>query len=233
MEEMSAHSQHPAAAPTPEEAAIRYLQEAVARGEHWFLALLGAMGMWSRREEEVDGSRYRYLIGDEAFDWQALGRRLCSAVYGLLPEEEVDCFLTSGVPPVDVPAVDLKRLLGANKYQGYLNYLYGVVIERCLLLATAEEVKKEWQSQCYRGPSLPDEVCHRVYGTGYRELVYVFRREAPDVHYDLRDIAGRKEFTYFLFKHRVRTADGARLASDTKKGLEYWRQQSLTPYGPP
>lgn len=227
MEGMTQRVTPPATQPSPEEAAVRHLRQAVASGRHWFLALLEAMGMWGNSEEEVAGARYRYLIGNEAFDWQALAERLCTAVDGLLPPAEVGRFLSVGLPPLAVPAEQMKRLLGNGKYQGYLNYLYGVVIERCLQVATAQEVQKEWHSQCHRGPSLPDEVCRRVYGAGYRELLHRFRQECDGTYHSLHEPAGRKELTYWLFKHRVRTADKARLASDTKKGLEFWRRSSL------
>lgn len=223
---MSAHSMPPVPQPSPEEAAIRYLRDAVASGQHWYRALLGSMGMWSRWEEEIDGARYRYLVGKEAFDWQALALRLCGSANGLLPKPEVEPFLSLGLPPIDVSTEEMKRLLGPTKYQGYLNYLYGVVIERCLLLAVGEEVQKEWHAQCRRGASLPDEVCRRVYGASYRDLVHRFREETGWAYHNLRDPAGRKEFTYWLFNHRVRTAEKARLASDTKKGLDYWRQRA-------
>lgn len=225
MKVMEQRLKTPAIPPSPEEAAIGHLKQAVASGRHWFLALLEAMGMWSCSEEEVRGVRHRYLIGKEAFDWQALAQRLCSAVDGLLPHDEVERFVVVGLPPLDVPAEQMQRLLGPGKYQGYLNYLYGVVIERSLLMATAEEIRREWEYHCCRGPSLPDEVCRRVYGAAYRELVQRFRRESGAPYYSLHEPSGRKEFTYWLFKHRVRTADKARLASDTKKGLEYWQQR--------
>ncbi|MBI2917444.1 MAG: hypothetical protein HYY01_05545 [Chloroflexi bacterium] len=227
---MSTRSTPPVPQPSPEEAAIRHLREAVASGQHWFPALLGSMGMWSRCEEELDGARQRYMVAQEAFDWQALGERLCAAVNGLLPKSEVEAFLTVGLPPVDIPTEEMKQLLGLAKYHGYLNYLYGVVIERCLVLATAEEVQKEWHSQCRRGASLPDELCRRVYGAGYRELLHRFHEEAGRAGH-----TERKEFTYWLFKLRVRTSEKARLASDTKKGLDYWRQRGHSvmarPYG--
>ncbi|MBI2866307.1 MAG: hypothetical protein HYX99_02980 [Chloroflexi bacterium] len=214
----------PATQPSPEESAIHCLQEAVASGRHWFPALLEAIGMWTVWEEQVAGTQYRYLLGGEALDWQALTERIFLEVDDSLPRPEVERFICQGHPPIEVPLERMRLLLGPSKYQGYLNYLYGVVIERCLQLATAEEVQKEWHSQCYRGPSLADEVCHRVYGTGYRELVQRFRREADAGGRSLHGAWGRKEFSYWLFKHRVRTADKARLASDTKKGLDFWQR---------
>ena len=41
-----------------------------------------------------------------------------------------------------------------------------------------------------------------------------------------------KEFTYWLFKYRLKRCEKARIASDTKKALDYlkkqWRQKSVS-----
>jgi hypothetical protein len=37
-----------------------------------------------------------------------------------------------------------------------------------------------------------------------------------------------KEFTYWLFKYRLKTSDKAKIASDTKKGLDALHQMAKT-----
>ena len=59
-----------------EVAPIDFLHETVAAGEHWYLAVLKTMARWPQAEEVVDGRRYHYLIGGEAFDWLLLAERL-------------------------------------------------------------------------------------------------------------------------------------------------------------
>ena len=63
-------------APENEKGAIEHLKEAVASGQHWYLALLEAIGLWTLSEEVYRGQLRRYLIAGEAFDWLLLVERL-------------------------------------------------------------------------------------------------------------------------------------------------------------
>jgi hypothetical protein len=57
--------------------AIQHLQESVAKGKHWYLALLEAVKLWKSTEETYKRRHYSYLIDGEAFDWLLLAERLC------------------------------------------------------------------------------------------------------------------------------------------------------------
>ena len=65
--------------------AIRHLEEAIAQGKHWFIALLEAIGLWDKVEDSYDGRHYHYLIAGEAFDWLLLAQRLLEEVSHLIP----------------------------------------------------------------------------------------------------------------------------------------------------
>ena len=106
--------------------AIRHLKLAIRSGQHWYLALLEAIGLWSSAEEAHDGRSYRYLIAGEAFDWLLLAERLCDTVDGLLPEDEKTALLFHGRPPLVLSQHEFKNLVGSIKYQQYLNYFYGI-----------------------------------------------------------------------------------------------------------
>ncbi|GAI16526.1 unnamed protein product, partial [marine sediment metagenome] len=54
---------------TREDEVIRYLEQAIVSGKHWYIALLEAIGLWTTAEETHNGRHYRYLIAGEAFDW--------------------------------------------------------------------------------------------------------------------------------------------------------------------
>ena len=69
--------------------AIGHLKKAIAEGKHWYIALLEAIGLWELAEETHNGRNYRYLIDGEAFNWLLLAERLCEAINGSLPEEEL------------------------------------------------------------------------------------------------------------------------------------------------
>jgi hypothetical protein len=203
-----------------EEDAIDELLRAVQAGEHWYTALLQAMSRWSRAEELVGDRTYRYLIGGDAFDWLTLAERLLEALGGAVPPAEADALLFEGQAPLELDEEEFQRLIGTPKHQAYLNYLYGVVVEEALQQAVEEEVAKEMQAHVWANGSRTDEgAFQRLYGRGRDELLADFRAEKGLPEGPALDLTALKEFTYWLFKHRVRSADGARVASDTRKGL--------------
>ncbi len=89
----------PESIPAGDAEAISYFKQAIAGGKHWYLALLGAIGLWTSAEEVYNDRTYRYLIDGEAFDWLLLAERLCETVDGLLPENERNALLFHGIPP--------------------------------------------------------------------------------------------------------------------------------------
>ena len=56
-------------------------------------------------------------------------------------------------------------------------------------------------------------------------LLRQFRREKGYPHRKSINLTEQKEFTYWLFQYRLKHCDKARVASDTKKALEFWQQQ--------
>jgi hypothetical protein len=209
--------------PTPGDAeAIRHFQEAVYSGQNWYLALLSAMGLWCSPEETINERRYQYLIDGEAFDWLLLAERLCDTVNGVIPEDEKSALLFSGTPPVSLTAAKIKQLMGDKKYTQYLNFFYGVTVEEALILAVQEEIEKERRTLVLRvGGDSGDESFVRIYSETRDELLHQFRHE--NRHPDLKttSLTEMKEFTYWLFKYRLKRCEKAKIASDTKKALEY------------
>lgn len=201
------------------EGLLARLRDAVERGQrHWFMAVLEGVGQWPLAEEEVNGRRYRYLIGGEAFDWLLLAERLCEGLDDLTPEEEREALLVHGRFPTEVSEETFRRLLGAAKYRAHLNFRYGVQVEEALQLSVAQEVQKERLCRVWENGHIDDDVCSRIYGATRRELFTRFQRERGLLG-DSVSLGDLHEFTYWLFKHRVNNADPARVASDTRKGL--------------
>ena len=214
--------------PTPAEnaEAIRHLEQAIRSGKHWYIALLEAIGLWTTAEETHNGYTYHYLIAGEAFDWLLLAERLCEAVDSLLPDDEKLALLFYGKPPLDLTMDRFKELIGSRKYQQYLNYFYGVVVEEALFLAVQDEVRKEGRISSYsKVHDTVNEAYWRIYGATKAVLLKRFRREKG--YHQLRSISltEQKEFTYWLFRYRLKQCDKARVASDTKKALEHLRRQ--------
>jgi hypothetical protein len=211
---------------TSDAEAIRHLKEAIAGGKHWYVALLEAIGRWGSAAEDRNGRAYCYLIAGEAFDWLLLAERLCGEVNGLLPADERDTLLFHGRPPLDLSPDEVRGLIGTSKYRQYLNYFYGVTVEKALALTVEEEVEKERRASLLkREEDAGDEAFIRIYGTGRMELLKRFRSERGLPQRKSVSLTELKQFTYWLFKYRIDRYDKARVASDTRKGLERLRRQ--------
>jgi len=213
-------------APAEDAEAIKYLKQAISNGKHWYIALLEAIGLWTKAEESHSGRIYHYLIAGEAFDWLLLAERLCEAVDALLPDDEKFALLFQDKPPLNLTTEKFKELIGSGKYHQYLNYFYGITVEEALILAVQEEVRKERRTLGYNNePNATDEAYQRIYGATQAVLLKQFRREKGYPQPRSISLSELKEFTYWLFKYRLKQCDKARVASDTKKALEKLNQQ--------
>ncbi len=210
--------------------AIKHLERAIAEGKHWYLALLEAIGLCNTAKETLNGHTYNYLIDGEAFDWLLLAERLCQAVDGLLPDDEKTALLFHGEPPLNLPKEKFKELIGSTKYHQYLNYFYGVTVEEALVLAVEEEVRKErWSSGYLREHDIIiNEAYRRIYGATRAVLLRRFRQEKGYRQLKSISLTELKEFTYWLFKHRLKQSDKAKVASDTKKALDWLKNKGLS-----
>lgn len=208
--------------------AIRYLKQAIAWGKPWHIALLEAIALWTWPEEDHKGHRYCYLLDGEAFDWLLLAERLCQEIADAIPEQELVELLFFGKLPEEISDEEFKELIGSAKYHAYLNYLYGVTVEKFVLLAIDEEIRKERQSHVFSGRDGGlDDGYQRVYGASQQTLLQRFREETGYSQSGDITLSELKEFTYWLFKYRLRNCDKARVASDTRKGVEYLRRYSM------
>jgi len=193
----------------------------IERGKHWFDALLDAIGSWGITEENINGVHYKYLYAGEAFDWLRLAERLCDAVPELLPPNEVEVFLFEGKWPLPLSEEDFEKRLGAWKYSAHLNYLYGVVVEESLQFAIEEEIVKEQRAMAFPGEGFGffEQIFVRIYDLDIDRLI---ARYADSVGTQFGEELSQCEwrgFLYWLFKFRCHRQDGARVASDTRKGL--------------
>lgn len=202
------------------ERAIQHLKEAIANGKHWYLALLEAIGMWESTEENYNRRHYSYLIDGEAFDWLLLAERLCQEAINLIPEKERIDLLFFDRPPIELTREEFKNLIGTAKYRAYLNYLYGVLTEEALILATMEEIRKERRTLgLSENNSVIDMAYQRTYGASQDALLRQFRKERGYRQRKSTTLGELKQFRYWLFKYRLKNSEKARVASDTKKAL--------------
>lgn len=205
---------------------IRSLRHDVASGKHWYLALLEAIGCWDMAEETVDGRTLRYLIAGEAFDWLVLAERLCLALNGLIPEDEKLNLLFYGKAPVNLTTEEFQKFIGESKYRRHLNFFYGITVEEALFLSVQDEVRKERLSGLfYKEIDQTDEVFRRIYGRSKTELLKEFRSGKRYPQNATISLTEMKEFTYWLFKYRLEHCERPRVASDTKKAMQYLNEQ--------
>lgn len=206
--------------------AILHLQQSILNGKQWYIALIEAAGLWASAEEIYEGQAYRYLIDGEAFDLLLLAERLLAETDGLIPEEEKVALLFFSTPPVELSQKELREMLGDVKYRAYLNHHYGVVVEEALILAVEEEVYKQQRCNAfYLEETIQYEAYQRIYGADKSALLHRFRCEKGYSHNGSTTLAEHKEFTYWLFKYRLKQCERARVASDTKKALQYLEHQ--------
>jgi len=211
-----------------ENAAIRHLEKAAGSGRDGYTALLEAIALWDTSEETWDGRLYRYLIAGEALDWMLVVERLCESVDGLLDEGEKQELLFHGRFPSDITIERFKALIGSTRYHQYLNYFYGITVEEALFQTVRDEVRKErWVSGFSREIDPVDEVYRRIYAQDRDTLLKEFRRAHGYAHRKSTTLLEMKEFTYWLFKYRLKRSDKARVASDTRKGLDLLRDRGL------
>ena len=145
-----------------------------------------------------------------------------------MPKGERANLLFHGEAPLDIPKEKFKQLIGGTKYHQYLNYYYGITVEEALILAIQDEVRKEKRLSGYaKEEDTVNEVYRRIYGATKTILLKNFRQERGYSRCKSISLAELKEFTYWLFKYRLKHCDKARVASDTKKGLDWLNNNSF------
>lgn len=197
----------------------------VVGGRPWFDALLDCIRDWEAPREIIDGREYVYLLEQEAFDWLLLAERICDAAPpGLLPTHEVEAMLIDESPPVALSEPEFQERLGTPKYWAHLNFLYGVRVEQALHLAMERVLQKERNglSFSHQRQELDADVFGRIYGARQPDLLREYRAANHREHIDPERIehAEWQAFTYWLFRRRIERQDPARVASDTRQGLE-------------
>ena len=212
--------------PAVEEAINRFKAE-ITSGKNWFLALLEAVKNWPVSEETVGDQTYHYLISGEALDMLQLAERLLKAAGNLVPDDEKVAFLFRNKPPVILTPEKTKELLGETRYAQYLNFFYGITAEEALLQAVEEEVRKEEQGlNMHNEVQIIDETYRRIYEVTQRVLLHQFRKEKGYTSSGITSLEQMKEFSYWRFKYRLKHCEKPRIASDTKKALDWMKKNS-------
>lgn len=225
-----------AAATDPEELLEQFRIAASRPDGDWRLALIGTMARWPLAEEQVDGRNFVYLIAGEAFDWRTLAERVLAAPDIPVPHEDREALLLDPALPGGLSEEEFRRLIGFAKASGFLNYFYGVTVEQAIILAVEEEIRKRRYAQGFAPNDERSDMAYEIlYGTTCDELITEFgletgatlgrRQRGPDRA--AGNLGKMDHFTYWLFQRRFKNADPARIASDTRKGLEQLERMRL------
>lgn len=220
-------------------AAISRLKSDIgSAGNDWKLTVLEAIADWPLANEDVEGEKFEYLIGGEAFNWRLLAQRLLGECGSVIPDETLWEWLSDPVLFAGFEEPDFMRAVGVDKFRAHLSYFYGVTVEQSLLVAVEEEVTHR---RVGNGRQLSDGSLERAYELLYgntREQLWgdfklefgVHAAREGWRHRDEHSLASEEAFTYWLFKLRMEKSDPAKIASDTRKGLaklERMRQNDI------
>ncbi len=204
--------------PLSPDQAIEAYRAALLAGDDWYDALLRVIARWVVPEEVIDDHLVRYLIAGEAFDWLLLAQRLLATAEDLLPSAEVERLVVHGIPPRVDSEEAFEAALGPAKYRAHLNFQYGVVVEELLLLSAEMEITKSGVLARHGQPTPDVEAYERVYGKPLDELRLLYNTEQVLLR-ERVSLSEMREFTYWLSKYRIRSAEPARIASDTRKAM--------------
>ncbi|RJO62582.1 MAG: hypothetical protein C4542_03095 [Dehalococcoidia bacterium] len=223
---MSASGETSTPVPAVDEAVHRFKTD-ISSGKNWYLALLEAVKNWPVSEETAGGKTYHYIIADEAFDLLQVAERLLKAAGDFIPEKEKMDFLFHNKPPAVLTPDKTKELLGDKRFGQYLNFFYGVTAEEALLQAVEEEVRKEEGGlNMHKEAQIIDETYRRIYEEPQRVLLHQFRKEKGYASGVSTTLQQMKEFSYWRFKYRLQHCEKPRIASDTKKALDWMRKNT-------
>jgi hypothetical protein len=209
----------PEEGPLLPEQAIAAFRASIEAGESWYPALLHVISRWVVPSEEIDGAVVDYLIAGEAFDWLLLAQRLIAAAEDLIAPEEAEALVVQGLAPRVETEDEFEAAIGPAKYRAHLNFQYGVVVEELLLLSAEMELHKTGHLARHGMPSADLEAYERVYGKTLDELKVIYASETGDLPSDHLSQTEQRTFTYWLSKFRIRYAEPARIASDTRKAM--------------
>src|SRR5690606_16765281 len=95
----------------------------------------------------------------------------------------------------------------------------GVVIEELLLLAAEQELNKTGRLSGHGQPPADIGAYERVYGKSFDELRVLYQAEEGVTLGDQISQTDMRLLLYWLSKFRIRHAEPARIASDTRKAM--------------
>jgi hypothetical protein len=171
---------------------------------------------------KIDNKKnYNFIINKEAFNWKRLAiyiidhLNLNTDLYDLTLDwlSEPHLFATFSENK-------FKNLIGFEKYTSHLSFLYGIIIERCLITFVEQEFFKKQISYGNFFKFQIDDAFIKIYGSSYDDLFNEFIKNNK-IRINNFDENDDENFTYWCFKKRIKISEPSKLASDTKKGTKF------------
>ena len=209
----------PEEGPLPPQQGVVAFRRALEAGDSWYPALLEIISRWIAPDEMIDGEHVEYLIAGEAFDWLLLAQRLLSTVPDLVPAAEAEQLVVEGLAPQPETEEEFEAAIGPAKYRAHLNFLYGVLVEELLLLASELELNKLGRLSGHGMAPADVQAYERVYGKTFDELKVLYQSEQGITLGSRVSQTEMRALLYWLSKFRIRYAEPARIASDTRKAM--------------
>ena len=198
----------------------------------WRGHIFDAISRWRLPSERVADEEYVYIVGGEAFNWRRLAERLAWHIALQLPEDvedEMQDWLEDADMFGGLEESEFRRLLGHEKWRGYLNYFYGVVLERCLFVHAGNAIGKD---RVGRGRSVNDDVLDEAFFALYEAeesdlwAEFAVASGLGDHSGAARSMALEDEFTYWLFKRRIGSTYQIHVAHEVRHGLRMFERLS-------
>jgi hypothetical protein len=146
------------------------------------------------------------------------------AIPDAVPPADLEALLFRGQLPEGVSSERFRQLIGPFRYTAHLNFWYGVVVEEALQLVTEESIRKSRLARCYGdSDNVVEEAFRHLYGDPRDDLVAQFLATTTGnwgLDPELLSLPAWHELTYWLFKRRIHKWHPARVASDTRRGLD-------------
>jgi hypothetical protein len=103
-----------------------------------------------------------------------------------------------------------------------------VLVEEALILAVTDEVRKDKRAAGWVNyDNVLERAYKRIYEQNQQVLFDSFRKEKRYSKRKAVSLGMLSEFSYWLFKYRLKHCDKSRIASDTKKALLYMQRNLL------
>lgn len=171
---------------------------------------------------KIDVNRnYDFFVNNEAFNWKRLAIYIIDNLN--LNREMYNLAINWVLKPhlfATLSENNFKNLMGFEKYTSHLSYLYGIIIERCLITFVEQELHKRQISYGNFLKFKTDDTFKKIYGYSFDEMFEEFisnNKNKINNFYETDD----ENFTYWCFKKRVEVSEPSKLASDTKKGTMF------------